>query len=114
MEVARAHYVGGFGVAVWVRRDELLIPGAPSRALARAEAAILERVNNRDADGLRIIANRLLRARGKHWRLIAADPEGGDIRCGNTVHRIRFAKPVADAPRWHRALGRLRLKARLA
>lgn len=93
--VERAHLVAGFGRIHWIAAEDLLPPGIGG--LAAAEAAILRRLNETEADAIAICAQILLGRAGEGWRLTGVDAEGADLRCGGAVARLPFAEPVSSA-----------------
>jgi putative heme iron utilization protein len=46
--------------------------------------------------------------------MVSVDPEGMDLRCGDTLHRLVFDEPVTDANACHKALVSMASKARAA
>lgn len=91
----RAHWVGGFARAHWLS-DGLICPAEVAHAFAAAEADILAHMNDRHGDTLTLMANRLLKRRGKGWRMVAVDPDGCDLAHGDTVLRLAFDAPLAS------------------
>ena len=102
--------VGGFARATRLRAAQLLPDHA---ALAAAEAEILAHVNADHADAVATIAGGLGGAPGP-WRLVAVDTEGCDLALGETVLRLAFERPVAEADDVRRALIRAAAAARRA
>lgn len=72
VRLSRAHFVGGFGRAVWFDAPFGLEP-ALCAALAAAEADLLDE------------------------RVVAADADGCDLACADGVRRIPFPTPVDGA-----------------
>lgn len=107
MRVERAHYVGGFGRAVWLKGGEVMSDAAAARAIAAAEDAILAHMNGDHAEAIDHYANALLGRAGRGWRLSGVDPDGGDLRLGGRFARLAFENPVADGPAARRELARL-------
>jgi putative heme iron utilization protein len=97
MNVERAHLVGGFARAYWLEARKFAEDAKAARAVAAAEPGVLEHMNRDHADAVALYGQVLLGKRGKHWRLIAVDPRGCDLRCGAHVHRLPFSAPVSDA-----------------
>jgi hypothetical protein len=98
------HYVGGFAMAHRLPAAALLPDAAAVAALAAAEAEIIAHVNADHADACEAIATGLLGGSGGGWRLIAVDVDGCDLAAGETVLRLAFDAPVADADGVRRAL----------
>jgi heme iron utilization protein len=88
MTVERAHFVGGFGRAVWF--DAPLVPAEAARFMAEAEDGALAEINERHAP---LIAALALRAGGdpaSPWRLAGIDPDGCELEAGEAVLRLSF------------------------
>ncbi|HLN24694.1 MAG TPA: pyridoxamine 5'-phosphate oxidase family protein [Patescibacteria group bacterium] len=92
----RAHWVGGFARAVWLD-DRLPCDFAAASDFAAAEPELLARLNDSSADMLTVLANGLLKRRGKGWRMVAIDPDGCDLAHGKTVLRLGFNAPLGRA-----------------
>lgn len=103
MEVERLHYVGGFARARWVEREDAVLSEADWRDIAAHEQDILAHMNKDHAETLLLFAQRLIKSRAKSALLIAVDPEGFDLRCGRSVHRIDFQNAVTDLKHVHDA-----------
>ncbi len=98
MEPARAHLVAGFGKIDWVdAADGLTFDTTGARALAEAEADIVQHMNDDHSDAVGLYANRLLARAGAGWRITGIDPEGADLRRGGETARLPFDRPVRDA-----------------
>jgi hypothetical protein len=93
--VERVHWVGGFGRAAWLE-DGLGGDPEMSLAIAEAEERILAEINHGQADAIDEAARRLLKRRGKGWRVVAIDPDGCDIARGSTVLRLGFGAPLTS------------------
>jgi heme iron utilization protein len=96
MSVERLHYVGGFARARWLDKSVAVLPAEMCTDLAQHEQDILAHMNNDHAEALALYGTRLLKARGRRFELVAVDPEGFDLRCGRSLRRIDFAKPVSS------------------
>lgn len=96
--------VGGFARAMRLRASHLLPDAAHVEALAAAEAEIIAHVNADHADAVAAIAERLLGGPPGAWRLSAVDTEGCDLTLGETVLRLAFPEPAADADAVRKAL----------
>ncbi|MBU6497622.1 MAG: pyridoxamine 5'-phosphate oxidase family protein [Rhodospirillales bacterium] len=101
--------VGGFARATRLRQASLLPNAAAVAAVAAAEEGILAHCNADHADALAAIAGV-----GGAWRMVACDVDGCDLACGETVRRIDWAGPVADAMGVRAELVRLAGAARAA
>jgi heme iron utilization protein len=107
MRPQSASLVGGFARATRLTASDLTPDPQAVAALAGAEAAILTHCNADHPDALAAIA----RAAGP-WRMVAADVDGCDLAQGETVLRIAWAAPVADAGGVRAELVRLAREAR--
>lgn len=90
----RAHFVGGFARAVWLDGAKIRCPASTAREFAAAEADVLAHMNGEHADAVALYGRTLLRRRGRRWTMTGVDPWGFDLRCGQTVHRYDFGRPL--------------------
>jgi len=100
IEPARAHFVGGFGRAVWFDVP-FGQPAQAAAAMAAAEADILEHVNGRHASALDLFAHALCGEDGTGWRMVGIDLDGADLALDGRFARLSFECPLAgpDAAR---------------
>ena len=112
LEPQRAHLVAGFGRIHWIERSALTPPAAVARALAAAEAGILQHMNRDHAATIDLYAGRLLSLSGQGWRLTGVDPDGADLRLDAAVARLEFAAPAVDVDGVRREFTRLAQAAR--
>lgn len=91
----RAHFVGGFGRAVWFDAPFGLSP-AGIAALRAAQAELLERVNRDHAAALARL--------GEGWRVAALDADGADLSNAENTRRLAFPAAVEEAARLPAAL----------
>jgi len=93
MNVERAHFVGGFGRAVWF--DAPLVPPADAAFMAGIEEAALAEINDGHPG---LVATLAARAgggpAGGGWRLAGIDPDGCDLEAGEEVLRL----PLDQSP----------------
>lgn len=99
MAAEKAHFIGGFARAVWLESG-LVVETANAHPIAQAEAAICAHMNDDHGEALALYATRLLRQRGRHWRMAAVDGDGCDLarrRKGGDeiVLRLPFPRPCA-------------------
>lgn len=98
MEVDGGHWVGGFAQARRLERGLLLADAQASRAIAEAEPSAVEHMNADHAGAIELWAHRLLGLAGDGWRIVAIDPEGCDLACGEAAFaRLAFPRPATDA-----------------
>ncbi len=114
MTVERAHYVGGFAKAVWIKGRDLLSEATAAAALALLEDGVLEHMNGDHADAIDLYANVLLGRRGTGWKMVGIDAEGADLGRGAQFARLEFETAVHDSGSCRRALSDLAKRARAA
>jgi heme oxygenase (biliverdin-IX-beta and delta-forming) len=85
-------FVGGFARAARLRAGDLLADTAAVSAIAAAEPDIIEQFNAEYADALALVAGR-----PGAWRMVAVDVDGCDLAHGESVIRIAWSAPIADA-----------------
>ena len=112
MEIEKYHYVGGFAQALWIEKQKAVLPRKDWVNIAEAEEYILEHMNLDHPEALRLYGTKLLGKRGKYWNMIALDPEGFDLRCGNSVHRVNFTSLVKNENDCRKALIEIVAKSR--
>jgi hypothetical protein len=86
----------GFGRAHWVGADALLGAAGAAEDIAAGEPGILELMNTGRAGDVTLCANRLLDRRGDGWVMTAIDPDGCDLRRGNTLARLDFPRTAEN------------------
>ena len=92
----RAHFVGGFGRAVWLD-DHLTVDASIAHALTLAEPDMLAHMNRDYAEALDRVAQTRLGRTGDGWRLGAIDVDGIDLARNEDVVRLNFDSPI-DGP----------------
>jgi len=112
MDVAGAHFIGGFGRIVDIPRSDLLIPIGDAAPLLAAEPDILAHMNADHADAVELYATRLAGCSGAGWRMTGIDPEGLDLASGPRVARVLFDAPLRTPGDARRALAELAARAR--
>lgn len=110
--VERGHLIAGFGRIEWIDRADLLFT-AGAHALAEAEPDIVTNLNESCGAALDLCARKLLGRTETGWRVTNLDPEGLDLRAGNTTARLEFPAPAVTPEAVHGALTELAEKARL-
>jgi putative heme iron utilization protein len=104
--IERGHLVAGFGRIAWIDGNELLFSG-DCAAIAAAEPAILARLGQELREPLARCVARRLGDNGAGWRASGCDPEGLDLRRGETVARLEFAAPISTPEALPDALAQL-------
>jgi len=84
-------FIGGFASAHRLKASDLVADPAAVAAVAEAEPGILEHMNTDHADAIAHMAG------GAGWRMAALDVDGCDLVRQETVMRIPWSAPVADA-----------------
>ncbi|MGD9866631.1 MAG: HugZ family protein [Hyphomicrobiales bacterium] len=91
LEVAGAHYVGGFGRIHDIPGTELVRDMAGAEAVTAAEEGIVEHMNDDHADAIQLYATQLLGAEPGPWRMSGCDPWGCDLLLDGEALRLDFA-----------------------
>lgn len=107
----RAHFVGGFGRAVWFD-PPFGIAAAAATAMAAAEADILAHINADHAEAVGLYATRLAGGTGDGWILSGVDTDGIDLAQGESILRLCFPNPVVSPDAVRDALVELTKRAR--
>jgi putative heme iron utilization protein len=99
------HFIAGFGQAIDLTAPDLAPHAHAVAAVQAAQAALLGYCNATHGEAL----NRLAHAAGAPgpWRLLGVDADGFDLVQDESVLRIAFPSPVADAETAQAALLRL-------
>ena len=97
MTIDQAHWVGGFAQAQWLSGRFIVSNGKAVKAISKAAASIVEHVNEDHADALDLYVNKILKRRGKGWKMIGIDPDGIDMMLRHRCARLSFPKPIASA-----------------
>jgi putative heme iron utilization protein len=98
MDVARGHYIGGFGRITTVPGAELLLDLSEAAELVAGEADIVSHMNEDHADAVQLYATVLAGAPAGSWLMTGLDPEGLDAveaSSGQAV-RVAFGERVAS------------------
>jgi putative heme iron utilization protein len=107
LDVSGAHFIGGFGRIVDLKREDLLIDSAGAEALIENEAGIVSHMNEDHADAIELYATRLLGGAPGEWRMTGIDPEGCDLVLGARSLRLPFATRITNGEEARRELVRL-------
>lgn len=97
-----AMFVGGFARAARLREAELTPDPAAVAAVLAAEAEICAHCNDDHPDTLALLAGE-----PGAWTMVTCDVDGCDLALGETVRRVAWSQPVADAQGVRRELIRL-------
>lgn len=112
LEAVSAHLNGGFARAADLKAAEVLTDISGADDLIEAEAGAVAHMNADHAEVLRLYASKLLGAPDGAWRLVALDPDGLDLACGDTTMRLSFPQRVGTAQQLRTMLVDLAAKAR--
>ncbi|MBN9243495.1 MAG: HugZ family protein [Mesorhizobium sp.] len=96
LEVERASLNGGFGKAYLFKREDLVVSGPVTEALAATEQGALDHMNADHREAIDIYA-RDSGAAGTGWSLTGFDADGMDLTRGDEVRRVFFPEPLASA-----------------
>ena len=88
----QALYVAGFARAHRLRQVDLLPDPEAVARIAEAAQSIMTHCNTDHPDTIALLAG----APGR-WRMVAVDVDGCDLALADTVRRIAWSEPVADA-----------------
>ena len=108
----RAHFVGGFGRAVWFEAPFGLAPASVG-AMADAEADIVAHMNAEHQSAIDLYAHAVCGETGQGWRMIAIDPDGCDLSLEDRFARIAFEAPLDGPAAARTALAELARRHRL-
>ncbi len=97
MQIEDAHFVGGFGTALSVPANILLLREETYAGLLAAEADILDHMNEQHGEAVRNMAVNLCRTGEGPWQMTGLDPEGCDFMARKKRCRLPFPTPVSDA-----------------
>jgi putative heme iron utilization protein len=93
--VHEAHLVAGFGRISTLTGSDIILPSETVQAIATAEQDIVTHMNADHGDAIDAYARGLADHDETGWRMAACDPEGIDLRHGNTLIRITFPAVAA-------------------
>jgi putative heme iron utilization protein len=102
-----AHLVAGFGRIVDLRPDQFLTDIGDAAALLEAEQGAIEHMNADHREAMNLYATRLLAAEGADWCCTGCDPEGIDLRAGDTTLRLDFPQRVTGPTELRKMLVKL-------
>lgn len=99
IEPIRAHFVGGFGRAVWFDAP-FGLDGAAVAALTENETGLMERLNGPDLAEMRQEVAHRAGGNTGDWRISGVDPDGVDLSDGEYFLRWSFPTPLVghEAP----------------
>lgn len=114
LEIEKAHYVGGFARAHWIKGRDVVLSDKPADAIAAIEPDAVDHMNGDHADAVTLYATRLLKRAGSGWRMTGLDAEGCDLWNRGGSARLWFPEALASADDLRPMLVALAKKARAA
>ena len=112
LEVASAHYIGGFGRIVDLEAAALATGLAGAAQLVEAEPGIVEHMNTDHADAVALYASELAGCAPGQWRMTGIDPDGIDLLHCTMAARIELPSRVRTPGEARKALVDLAGRAR--
>jgi putative heme iron utilization protein len=106
------HLNAGFARAADLTAADVLTDISGARDLLAIEASAVAHMNDDHADAVALYATKLLGAPDGPWRVIALDPDGLDLGCGDSVIRLDFPQRVTAASQLREVLADLAKRAR--
>ena len=94
LEVAGAHFVGGFGKIIDLAGADVLSDVADAAALLAAASDITEHMNSDHPQALALCATELAGGPAGAWRMTGIDPDGIDLLLADRAVRIAFPQRV--------------------
>ena len=112
MTVESAHLNAGFARAADLTAADVMTDISGAGDLLEIEASAIAHMNDDHADAVALYATQLLGAPAGPWQLIALDPDGLDLGCGDAVLRLEFPQRVTAARQLRQVLADLATRAR--
>ena len=94
MDVEKAHYVGGFGRAIWLTSQDYAPDSAASLNFSNSQEDLIQQLDADFPDLARFCAIKLLKQRGKNWQLLRIDMDGIDLKGPARIVRYPFEKQL--------------------
>src|SRR5262245_45978969 len=112
LEVAGAHFVGGFGKIIDLAAADVVSEVADATSLLAAANDITEHMNSDHSQALGLYATELAGAPAGLWRMTGIDPDGIDLLLADRAVRIACPERVLAADAARAALVALAQRAR--
>lgn len=109
LTIEKAHYVGGFGRAIWIDGAALCCDSAASLYFRENQKTLISVLNSDYPDLARDCATKLLKLRGKNWKILRIDPDGLTLKLASKIVRYPFEKQVENETELHQVLAELEL-----
>lgn len=97
LNTEEAHAVAGFGRIETLSAEEVLLQADQCSELSKAEAAIVQHMNDDHADAVTLYATKLLGLDDGPWHMTSIDCDGFDLSNTEQSFRLAFDAPVASA-----------------
>ena len=97
LEIEGASLNGGFGKAYSLDREDLIVEGPATDALAASEQGAIEHMNADHLDAISVYARHYAKASGDGWVLSGLDAEGMDLASSDEVRRVFYPEPLTGA-----------------
>lgn len=94
LEVVKAHFVGGFGRAQWLEGAQYLGDSAAFLNFSKNQEKVITYLNAEFPQFASVCATKLLKQRGKAWRLLRIDSDGADLKGPSRIVRYPFETEV--------------------
>ena len=95
MDVERAHFVGGFGRAVWFGAP--LVQSGEVAVTMAAEEALLAELNDTRPELVAALALRASCGADAGWKLAGIDPDGCELMAGEVALRLAFDSAACES-----------------
>jgi len=112
MIVQSAHLNAGFARAADLAAADVMTDISGAHDLLEIETSAVAHMNDDHTDAVALYATKLLGAPAGRWRVIALDPDGLDLGCGDAVLRLEFPQRVTAAGQLREVLADLAKQAR--
>jgi putative heme iron utilization protein len=96
LTVEKAHYVGGFGKAVWINAADYLGDSAASLNFSKKQLELIRHLNADFPDFPLTCATKLLKQRGKNWQVLRVDGDGVDLKLASRIVRYPFENEIKN------------------
>lgn len=94
LKVEKAHYVGGFGTAQWIKGVTYLGDSAAILNFSIKQAELISTLNKDFPQFAPLCATKLLKQRGKNWQVLRVDRDGVDLKLASRIVRYPFEKAI--------------------
>lgn len=106
MRIRRAHYVGGFGRAIWLESEEYLCDSAEILDCNVFQSEICVEIYKKYPQFLNICVTKLQNKPSDDLKIIRIDPDGLDLVNGGQILRYPFEKEVKTMGTMHNLISK--------